>query len=104
MDLIAHRSAKPDVVAPGVGIESTADSSSALFLSNPASRLWGTIPTTIEPYLRLTGTSMSAPIVTAAGDMVINSPARASAWAEQMTTRLTLSCGRESRRRSVRQA
>jgi serine protease AprX len=60
------RSAKPDLVAPGVGIESTADPASALFLANPASRLWGTTPTTIEPYLRLTGTSMSAPIVTAA--------------------------------------
>jgi serine protease AprX len=60
------KSAKPDLVAPGVGIESTADPSSALFLSNPASRLWGTVPTTTEPYLRLTGTSMSAPIVTAA--------------------------------------
>jgi serine protease AprX len=60
------RSAKPDLVAPGVGIESTADPSSALFVSNPASRLWGTTPTTTEPYLRLTGTSMSAPIVTAA--------------------------------------
>jgi len=60
------KSAKPDLVAPGVGIESTADPSSALFLSNPGSRLWGTTPTASEPYLRLTGTSMSAPIVTAA--------------------------------------
>jgi serine protease AprX len=60
------RSAKPDLVAPGVGIESTAESSSALFAANPGSRLWGTTPTVTEPYLRLTGTSMSAPIVTAA--------------------------------------
>ena len=63
---VIDKSAKPDLVAPGVGIESTTDPTSALFLSNPGSRLWGTTPTTAEPYLRLTGTSMSAPIVTAA--------------------------------------
>jgi serine protease AprX len=60
------RSAKPDLVAPGVGIESTAEPSSALYAANPTSRLWGTTPTVSEPYLRLTGTSMSAPVVTAA--------------------------------------
>jgi serine protease AprX len=59
------RSAKPDLVAPGVGIESTTDPSSALFAANPTSRLWGTTPTVMEPYLRLTGTSMSAPVVAA---------------------------------------
>jgi serine protease AprX len=59
------RSAKPDIVAPGVGIESTADPSSALFAAHPTSRLWGTTPTVVEPYLRLTGTSMSAPVVAA---------------------------------------
>ena len=60
------KSAKPDLVAPGVGIESTTDATSALFASNPTARLWGTTPTRSEPYLRLTGTSMSAPVVTAA--------------------------------------
>jgi serine protease AprX len=60
------KNGKPDLVAPGVGIESTADASSALFAANPTSRLWGTTPTLSEPYLRLTGTSMAAPIVTAA--------------------------------------
>ena len=58
--------AKPDLVAPGVNIESTADPSSALFAANPASRLWGTIKTGSEPYLSLTGTSMAAPVVTGA--------------------------------------
>ena len=60
------KSAKPDVVAPGVGIESTTEPTSALFAANPTARLWGTAPARSEPYLRLTGTSMSAPVVTAA--------------------------------------
>jgi serine protease AprX len=55
--------AKPDVVAPGVGIESLADASSALFAMHPAARLWGTVDTATQPYLSLTGTSMAAPVV-----------------------------------------
>ena len=58
--------AKPDLVAPGVNIESTADPSSALFAANPSSRLWGAVKSGTEPYLSLTGTSMAAPIVTGA--------------------------------------
>jgi serine protease AprX len=57
-------SAKPDLLAPGVGIESTTDAGSALFAANPRSRLWGSAPTPNEPYLSLTGTSMAAPVVT----------------------------------------
>ncbi len=56
--------AKPDVVAPGVGIESLADASSFLFASHPAARLWGTVDTATPPYLSLSGTSMAAPVVT----------------------------------------
>jgi serine protease AprX len=60
-------SAKPDLVAPGVGIESTADPSSTLFAANPQSRIWGTTRSTAsEPYLSLSGTSMAAPVVTGA--------------------------------------
>ena len=58
--------AKPDLVAPGVNIESTADPSSALYAAHPSSRLWGTVKTGSEPYLSLTGTSMAAPVVTGA--------------------------------------
>ena len=58
-------SAKPDLVAPGVGIESLADSGSTLYMTKPAARLWGTVATATEPYLALTGTSMSAPVVSA---------------------------------------
>jgi serine protease AprX len=56
--------AKPDVVAPGVGIESLADGSSLLFATHPLARLWGTVDTVTQPYLSLTGTSMAAPVVT----------------------------------------
>ena len=56
--------AKPDLVAPGVGIESLANASSLLFTSHPAARLWGAIDTATQPYLSLSGTSMAAPVVT----------------------------------------
>lgn len=56
--------AKPDVVAPGVGIESLADASSFLFATHPSARLWGSVDTATQPYLSLTGTSMAAPVVT----------------------------------------
>jgi subtilisin family serine protease len=58
--------AKPDLLAPGVNIESTADATSALYSANAASRLWGTVKTGSEPYLSLTGTSMAAPVVAGA--------------------------------------
>jgi serine protease AprX len=58
--------AKPDLVAPGVNIESTADPSSTLFGANPSSRLWGAARSGSEPYLSLTGTSMAAPVVAGA--------------------------------------
>ncbi len=57
-------SAKPDIVAPGVGIESIADSGSLLFTSRPDFRLWGTVRTAAEPYMRMSGTSMASPVVT----------------------------------------
>ena len=56
--------AKPDLVAPGVGIESLADASSLLVATHPNARLWGTVDTVTQPYLSLTGTSMAAPVVT----------------------------------------
>jgi len=54
---------KPDVVAPGVAIESLADASSTLYQVNPDARLRGTVDTATAPYIRLTGTSMAAPVV-----------------------------------------
>jgi subtilisin family serine protease len=57
------RQAKPDVVAPGVGIESLAEAGSTLYNTKPLMRLWGTVPTATEPYISLTGTSMASPVV-----------------------------------------
>ena len=56
-------SAKPDLVAPGVAIESLADPGTLLYLTRPKARRWGTVKSGTEPYLALSGTSMAAPIV-----------------------------------------
>ncbi len=56
--------AKPDLVAPGVGIESLSDPQSALYTSKSAYLLNGTVTTSYKPYLSLSGTSMSTPVVT----------------------------------------
>jgi serine protease AprX len=55
--------AKPDLVAPGVGIESLSDPASAFYLSKGAYLRPGTVPTSYLPYLSLSGTSMAAPVV-----------------------------------------
>jgi serine protease AprX len=55
--------AKPDVVAPGVGIESLSDPESALYASRSAALLPGTVEAPSLPYLSLSGTSMAAPVV-----------------------------------------
>ena len=58
--------AKPDLVAPGVGIESLSNPDSALYGSLSAFLLGGTVSPGYLPYLSMTGTSMSAPVVTGA--------------------------------------
>jgi serine protease AprX len=55
--------AKPDLVAPGVGIESLSDPLSAFYSTKSASLLDGTIATPYRPYLSLSGTSMASPVV-----------------------------------------
>jgi len=55
--------AKPDVVAPGVGIESLSNPNSALYTTYSAYLLNGTVSTTYLPYLSLSGTSMASPVV-----------------------------------------
>jgi serine protease AprX len=54
---------KPDVVAPGVGIESLSDPNSSLYATRSPYLLNGTTPTSYKPYLSLSGTSMAAPVV-----------------------------------------
>jgi subtilisin family serine protease len=55
--------AKPDLVAPGVGIESLAEAGSTLYNTRPLMRLWGPVATANEPYLSMSGTSMASPVV-----------------------------------------
>ena len=55
--------AKPDLVAPGVGIESLSDPSSTLYHQLPDYLLSGTVDLPYQPYLSLTGTSMATPVV-----------------------------------------
>ena len=55
--------AKPDVVAPGVGIESLAAPGSTLYSSLSRYLLGGTTTVGDAPYLSMSGTSMSAPVV-----------------------------------------
>src|SRR4051812_6120451 len=57
-------SAKPDVVAMGVGIVSLANPASLLYSTKAAYLLSGAFRTASKPYLSLTGTSMAAPVVT----------------------------------------
>ncbi|MGH9202919.1 MAG: S8 family serine peptidase, partial [Vicinamibacterales bacterium] len=56
-------SAKPDLVAPGVGIESLADPQGSLYWSLSEYLLDGTRLLRFKPYLSLSGTSMAAPVV-----------------------------------------
>jgi serine protease AprX len=55
--------AKPDVVAPGVGIESLSDPDGTYYSTRAAYLLDGTISRWYRPYLSLSGTSMAAPVV-----------------------------------------
>jgi len=55
--------AKPDLVAPGVGTESLSVPGSTLYSTFSAYLLPGTIATSYPPYLSLSGTSMSTPVV-----------------------------------------
>jgi len=56
--------AKPDLVAPGVGIESLSNPASYMYAVDGPYLLNGTVATSYRPYLSLTGTSMAAPVVT----------------------------------------
>ena len=59
-----NHTAKPDLVAPGVGIESLSDPSSKFYTTKSPYLLNGSGSTSYMPYLSLTGTSMAAPVVT----------------------------------------
>ena len=61
-DAIDYR-AKPDLVAPGVGIESLSAPGSRLYTTMGPYLLAGTVATSYLPYLSLSGTSMATPVV-----------------------------------------
>jgi serine protease AprX len=65
------RTAKPDLVAPGVGTESLSVPNSRLSSIYSAYLLNGTVATAYPPYLSLTGTSMSAPVVTGTAALML---------------------------------
>ena len=54
---------KPDLLAPGVGIESLSAPGSTLYTSKPQYLLSGTVADPALPYMSLTGTSQAAPVV-----------------------------------------
>jgi serine protease AprX len=56
-------SAKPDLVAPGVGTESLSDPSSTLYATQSEYLLDGDRRARYKPYLSMSGTSMAAPVV-----------------------------------------
>lgn len=60
------RLSKPDLVAPGVGIESLSEPGSTLYNARPQMRVWGSLQTAAPPYFRMSGTSMAAPVVSGA--------------------------------------
>jgi serine protease AprX len=55
--------AKPDIVAPGVGTASLSDPLSLLYATKTSSLLSGSFWLGYKPYISLSGTSMSAPVV-----------------------------------------
>lgn len=66
------RGAKPDLVAPGVGIESLSNPSSLFYKTKSAYLLNGTLPTAYLPYLSLSGTSMAAPVASGAVALMLH--------------------------------
>ena len=63
--------AKPDLVAPGVGIESLSNPASWMYGAKPEALLSGTVPTSYFPYLSLSGTSMATPVVTGTAALML---------------------------------
>jgi serine protease AprX len=57
-------SAKPDLVAPGVGTVSLAAVGSTFYTTKASSLIAGTLGLGLSPYLSLSGTSQAAPVVT----------------------------------------
>jgi serine protease AprX len=70
--------AKPDLVAPGHGLVSVAARSSALYLENPSLRVG-------KYYVRLSGTSMAAAVVSGTAALIVQAHREAFPWAPPLT-------------------
>jgi hypothetical protein len=55
--------AKPDIVAPGVGTVSLSDPASLMYVTKANALMGGSFLLNYQPYLSLSGTSMSSPVV-----------------------------------------
>ena len=71
--------AKPDVVAPGHALTAVANSASTLYTSYPNSRVVASADT-VNPYLRLSGTSMAAGVTSGAVALVIEAHRNGYFW------------------------
>ena len=70
--------AKPDLVAPGVGIESLSDPYSTLYATHPGLLLEGTLSSWYRPYMSLSGTSMATPVVSGTVALMLQANPRLS--------------------------
>ena len=68
--------AKPDIVAPGVGIESLASPGSTLYETGAAYLVPGTAQTGSMPYMSLSGSSMSAAVVSGTAALMMQANPR----------------------------
>ncbi|HSL20160.1 MAG TPA: S8 family peptidase [Vicinamibacterales bacterium] len=89
------RAAKPDLVAPGVGIVSLSDPNSQLYATRSSYLLPGTVATSYLPYLSLSGTSQATPVV--AGTVALMLQANPALTPNAVKAILQYTAERESR-------
>jgi serine protease AprX len=86
--------AKPDLVAPGVGIESLAAPQSSLYSTLSDYLLPGTRTDGFRPYLSMSGTSMAAPVVAGTVALMLEANPRLTPNAVKAILQYTAQAGR----------